>query len=124
MVDLFFDWYIPNVPNLYKYNYVSLGFIKNLTLEEAKEISDKAFKELENIFLSQRKFISSHEKITIADLAVAWHFAGSKDEGYEFSPRLEEYIKDVYEQDPSLKEDTDSYIKLRREFLKLVQNKM
>jgi Glutathione S-transferase len=122
LVDLFFDWYGANVGNINKYNAFKLGFVKNVTQEEAKQISDNALKELENVFLSQRKFISSHEKLTIADVAVAFHFAGSKDSGYEFSPRLEEYIKNVYDQDPALKEDIDSYIKLRREWLDSREN--
>ena len=118
MVDLFFDWYNANISNLYKYTWFKYGFTKNLTQEEAKEISDKAFQELENVFLSQRKFISSHDKITIADLAVAFHLAGTKDLGYEFSPRLEEYMKSVYEQASDLQKDVESYVALKPDWSK------
>ncbi len=121
IVDLFFDWYSGNVGNLFKFNLTKLGYVKNITLDEAREISEKAFKELENVFLSQRKFIASNDNISVADVAVAFHFAGMVDSGFDFSSRLQEYIKTVYDKEPALHDDVKSYLKLRQDHLDKIQ---
>lgn len=63
LVDLYIDFHVQNSGRLAKYTYVSSGFGKE-TLEEAQNISDNAFKEFENIFLSKTKFIVSNDFIT------------------------------------------------------------
>jgi glutathione S-transferase len=65
-----------------------MGF-NNLTKEDASIISEKALLNFENIFL-KKKFIASDEKVTIADLALAWHFNNLQYYGLEFTPRVKE----------------------------------
>jgi len=92
-------------------------------VEEAKAISDKAWQELENVFLSRRKFLSSDDKITVADLALFWHLGGLIDAGYEISPRVKEYHQNVLDSEPGLKESLEGYLTLGREWKKKIATK-
>jgi len=116
-VDLYFDWHAPNIINGIKYLYVKAGspYFKGVTVEEAKAAADKVWGEFESVFLSQRKFIASDDKLSIADLAVFWHLAGIVDGGYEATPRLREYYDNVLKAAPGLKENQDGYLELRKE---------
>jgi len=122
LVDLYFDWHSSNIGNLVKYLYAKLGY-GTITVEEAKAISDKAWQELENVFLSRRKFLSSDDKITVADLALFWHLGGLIDIGYEFSPRVKEYHQNVLDSEPGLKESLEGYLTLGREWKKKIATK-
>jgi len=115
-VDLYFDWHDANIGNVNKIVYATFGFIK-LPVEEAKAISQKGLQDIEDVFLSQRKFLSSNDKITIADLALTWHLAGlSEGKLLEFSPRLQEYFKNVTEY-PGIKESISEYLELRKSWI-------
>jgi len=114
LVDLYFDWHAANVGLLVQFTYTKLGIIhsKDSSLVEAKATSEKLLKEIEDIFLSRRKFLASNDKPTIADLAIMWHLRGLENAGIEFSAKVQEYRKNVLEE-PLLREDIETYIQAR-----------
>jgi glutathione S-transferase len=113
-IDLFFDWYAANSGNLFKYTYAKMGWMQNLTLDEAKKISDTAFQDLEKIFLSRFKFVAS-EEVSIADLAIAWQLRGITSLGYEVSDRVKVYLADLLASEPGLVDNLEEYIELRKQ---------
>ena len=98
LVDLYIDFHLQNVWDLVRYSYTKIGMTGS-TLDEAKKISDNAFKELESIFLSKRKFLVSDDKITICDLALLWQLSGLVEAGYEFSKTVKAYYDNVINTD-------------------------
>jgi len=111
-IDLYFDWHAANSGNLFKYTYAKMGWLQNLTLDDAKKISDTAFQDLEKIFFSKFKFVASDE-VSIADLAVAWHLKGILSLGYEVSDRVKVYLEDLLAAEPGLVDNLDEYVKQR-----------
>ena len=121
IVDLYFDWSASNLWNFVRWGYVKAGFTNytgTLTLEEAKEISDKSTQQFVDFFLASRKYIASDDFITIADLAIAFHLALLIDLGYEASPRLIQYFNDLNAAEPGLKEFMEGYVNDRANFVK------
>lgn len=116
MIDCYFDWHASNASQLFKYTYVKMGWIKSITLEEAKRISDESFSDLENTFLNRFKYVAG-ENVTIADLALPWHLKGIHALGYEFSPRVKEYYDSVLSAEPGLEENVIEYIQDRVKIL-------
>jgi len=96
LVDLYFDWFAANFRSLTTFIEVKFGW-PTMSFEEAKTLSEKASKELENVFLTQRKYLASNEKITIADLAFLPILASMILLDIELTPRLQEYYKNVTE---------------------------
>jgi len=107
LVDLFFDWQSANILNLNRFVQSRVGFLKSISESEAKALSDKAFKELEDMFLSRWNYVASQDEPTIADLSLAWHLLNAVAFGYEFSPRVQEYYN-LLLKIPGLKEDFDA----------------
>jgi glutathione S-transferase len=122
IVDLYFDWHAANIINLQNFNYAKLGYM-NKPLDEAKATTDKAFVDLIGVFLSQRKFVASNDKLTIADLALVYHLAGSKDIGYELPPRADEYLTEALSTSEDLKADVAAFIKVRADYLESKKSK-
>lgn len=116
IVDLYFDWHAANILNLQQYNYFKMGYIKK-TEEEVRSITEKAFTELIGVFLSQRKFAASDDKLTIADLALVFHLAGSRDSGYELPKRAEEYLNDIFTASPEVKAEVDKFLEDRAVYI-------
>jgi len=114
-VDLYLNWHDANAVNLIQYTYTKPGYFKKYSVEEAKKVSEDCLKSLEELFLSQRKFVASDDKITIGDLAITWHLAGLIDAGADISPRVKEYYERVVEY-PGVKDFVDDYMKNRREW--------
>jgi len=96
LVDLFFDWFAANHRNLSSFVEVKFG-CPTMGFEEARTLWEKETKELECVFLSQRKYLASNEKITIADLAFLPLLADMLLLKIELTPRLQEYYKNVTE---------------------------
>jgi len=115
LIDLYFDWHAANLLNLTKYAMIKGGFSSAISLEEAKTISDAAWKELERVFLSQRRFLATNNQISVADLALSYHLAGLLVYGYELSPRVREYHRDVVKSESGLKESIDKYLENQKE---------
>lgn len=116
LVDLYFDWHAQNVEKITKYTYTSIGY-NNLTKEEAKAITDKGLADLENVFLSKHKFIASEDKVTIADLALVWHFRNLEFYGYELPNRIREYYEVLKTNLHGIVEDFDDFDKKREEYV-------
>lgn len=114
-VDLYFDWQIANLANMQKFNLFKLGYIKDLTEEQCLATTQTGLKSLEDVFLSQRKFLSGMDDISIADVALIYHLAATKDLGVELSKRAEEYHNDVLNASKGLKEDVEEYLAKKRE---------
>jgi len=110
-VNLYMDWHAANISNIGKYGGVKLGYTSG-KLEEAKTITDKALKELEDVFLSKHKFVARDETLTLAALALPWPFLILDQCEYKVTEKVtEKYIKSVMEE-PGLKEAVDNYAKL------------
>ena len=123
-VDLFIDFYIQRSWDLTRYNYSKLGYASD-SLEKAKEVSDSAFADLENVFLSRTKFLASNDLPTICDISFLWHLAGLSDSGYQFSKRVQEYYELVLNTDSkALNESINSFFEERKEGMRRRNEKM
>jgi len=118
LVDLYFDWHAANITNFTTLVYVKFGMSK-VDPEEARALNEKTQKEIESVFLSQRKYLASDDKITIADLALASRFASSAVYGIDLIPRLQEYFNNVNEV-PEVKEIVEKYIQDGKEVLAIM----
>jgi len=96
LVDLFFDWFAANFRNLATFIEVKFGW-STMGFEEAKTLFEKTMKELESVFLTQKKYLASNERITIADLAFLPLLASMIILDIELTPRLQEYYKNITE---------------------------
>jgi len=115
LVDLYCDFHVQRSWDLIRYSYAKIGMI-NTPLEEAKKISDEAFVELENIFLKNRKYLASDDKITICDLALLWHLTGLIEAGYELSDKMKNYYESVIKTDEvAFRKSINDYIKERND---------
>jgi len=112
LVNLYFDWHGANFANFEKQLYVQLNSLwqeKHPTeVEEAKVASEKARKDMEEVFLSRRKFLASDDQITVADLAVVWQILWAKALEIQLSERLDEYYAAVKEY-PGMAEKLEEY---------------
>lgn len=124
LVDLYVDFHLQNIWNMGRYTYVNLGYAKD-TLEEATKIADSAFQQLESIFLSKTKFITSDEEISIADLALVWHLASLVSFGFQLRPRVQQFYNDILSTDPEgFKQKIDNFLSERDSAMKdRIQNK-
>ena len=111
-VDLYFEWHKLNSSELNKYTMVKMGWIQNITLEQAKAATDAAFREFENLFLKNSKFVASDE-VTIADLALAWHFKSLTSLGFELPYLSNEYFNNLIVAEPGLVASLEEYQKDR-----------
>lgn len=94
LVDLYVDFHLQRIWDVVRVVYQKLGYTNN-SYEEAEKITLEGLQDLEDKFLSRRRFLGSDDRITIADLAFLWHFAGIKDSGVKLSERLTKYWDDV-----------------------------
>jgi len=113
LVDLFFDWFAANFRNLTTFIEVKFGWL-TMGFEEARTLSEKATRELESVFLSERRYLASNEKITIADLAFLPLLASMLILDIELTPRLQEYYKNVTEL-AEVKENFKTYFQVLKD---------
>jgi len=99
------------------------GFLFSMLEPEATSVSDKAYKELEDVFLSKRKYSASDDKPTVADLALVWHLNSSYSGGYEFSVRVKEYYE-LLQEYPGVKENFEKFQEDLRKFMAEMIEKM
>jgi len=104
-VDLFYDWFDAHSAEL---SIISVFHLPK-SLEDAKATVDKNLKELEDVFLSQKKFVASDDKLTIADLSLAFILCFVS-EAYDFSKftKVTAYYESVVSFCPKLKEELDT----------------
>lgn len=123
LVDLYVDFHLQRIWDLVRIVYQQLGYTNN-SYEEAEKITLEGLKDLEEKFLSRRKFLASDDRITIADLAFLWHFAGVKSCGIQLSERLNKYWDDVISYDKEgLTNSINSYLEERKEILSVMSKK-
>jgi len=116
LVDLYLDWHSANITAVVTYARVKLG-MTTITLEDAAAGVAKFLQEFETLFLSQRKFLASEEKITIADIAVAFHISQLKGMGAEMSQGVKDYLKNVGEAQVGLTRVFEETENRRQEFV-------
>ena len=76
-----------------------------MTKEQAKETTDRAIKELEQVFLKNNKFIAGDQP-TLADIPCLFYLLGQSyftGCNYDEHKRLNRWINDLYEAEPKLK---------------------
>lgn len=83
----------------------------DLTKEKAQETVDGAIKEFEEVFLKDNKFAAGNQ-VTLADLPFLFYLLGQSyftGTTYEHHKRLTQWIQDLYQAEPKLKEQATEY---------------
>jgi len=81
------------------------------TVEQAKQTTDNAIKEFEDVFLSKHKFAGG-DQFTLADLPYLFYLQGQINftgTNYDGHKRLNQYFEDLYAAEPKLKQQVEEY---------------
>jgi len=83
----------------------------DLSPEKAKETVDAAIQEFEEVFLKNNKFVAG-DRPTLADLPYLYYLIGQSyftGANYDQHKRFTQWISDLYQAEPKLKEQADEY---------------
>lgn len=69
-MDLYFEFHRANMFHLISFMFVHNGFNPNKTKEQKIPRLDAMLKEIENVFLRDKRYLASDDQITIADVAL------------------------------------------------------
>jgi len=108
IIDLYFDWHGPNVTIINKACFHQFQNKPQSEIDEAKKEGEVARKQLEDVFLSKRKYVATNDEISIGDLALIWHLLMGVICGNQLSPRLKEYYDNV-KTFPGVQDKLDTY---------------
>ena len=116
LVDLALEHWNQNAYNFFAIAAQSFGR-NDLTKEKAKETSDAAIKDFEEVFLKTNKFAAGDQP-TLADLPYLYYLLGQTyftGCNYDEHKRLNQWIDDLYKAEPKLKEQATEYQGLVKE---------
>jgi len=110
LVDLGLEHWSQN--SLKFFSIAAAAFGKSdLSAEKAKETVDGAIKEFEEVFLKNSKFVAG-DRPTLADLPYLYYLLGQTyftGCNYDEHKRLNQWISDLYQAEPKLKEQATEY---------------
>lgn len=95
---MFFDWYQSNTKPIAKYYYAETGLPNNVVPQgyDAVPELETTLKDIETIFLGNRKFLAGDE-ISLADIQMVFFFVYIEIPGYDLSkfPKAKEWKERV-----------------------------
>jgi len=111
LVDLGLEHWSQSTGRFFAIAAQAFGKTPDVSQEQAKQKSDEAIKEFEEVFLKNNKFVAG-DKPTLADLPYLYYLLGQSyftGCNYDEHKRLNQWISDLYKAEPKLKEQAVEY---------------